>query len=432
MKPRTKLQVRVFALSEELPELHADQEKWAFKYCLNHEAYRTKTKTACLDCGHVWAGEQKVKICICPGCGERLKISDTRKKITAQKVYFAILDVVDGFQVNRFFDIRTYHKAGKKGDFNIREVVQQWIQPEGRDTVVARNMGYMGSYTDNFHGDLEIRNDKNLNDKFNLYVTEVYPVMKVLPIYKRNGFKGKFGKCAPYDLFKAILKDSKSETLLKADQLGLLAVELNGRRGDVYTCWDSIKIAIRNKYIVKEAITWLDYLELLRFFGKDLRSPKYVCTPTLKAEHDRLVAKKREIERRRADERKRKEYENNEKAFLESKSKYFGIAFSEEDLTIRVLESVKEFMEEGDILKHCVFTNNYFARPNSLILSARIDNNPVETIEIDLTKMKIIQARGFQNKPSEYHDKVLQLLNKNMRLIKKRHKDQAATEVIAA
>lgn len=43
---------------------------------------------------------------------------------------------------------------------------------------------------------------------------------------------------------------------------------------------------------------WKDYIDLLRHFGKDTNSPKYVCPTDLQAEHDIWVAKKNErIER---------------------------------------------------------------------------------------------------------------------------------------
>jgi len=39
---------------------------------------------------------------------------------------------------------------------------------------------------------------------------------------------------------------------------------------------------------------WKDYIDLLRYFGKDTNNPKYVCPTDLKTEHDILVAKKNE------------------------------------------------------------------------------------------------------------------------------------------
>ncbi|WP_211253759.1 PcfJ domain-containing protein [Flavobacterium daejeonense] len=46
-------------------------------------------------------------------------------------------------------------------------------------------------------------------------------------------------------------------------------------------------------------------------------------------------------------------------------------------------------MEEGDALNNYLFTNEYFKKKDSLIFSARIDNTPIETIEVSFSKMKI-------------------------------------------
>lgn len=71
-------------------------------------------------------------------------------------------------------------------------------------------------------------------------------------------------------------------------------------------------------------------------------------------------------------------------------------------------------MEEGDELKHCLFTNKYYDKKDSLILSARVKNKPVETIEISLSNLKIIQARGFKNQSTTYHKKIIEMVNENM------------------
>jgi len=58
--------------------------------------------------------------------------------------------------------------------------------------------------------------------------------------------------------------------------------------------WVSLKICIRNGYTITDASMWKDYIDLLRYFGKDTNNPKYVCPTDLKTEHDILVAKKNE------------------------------------------------------------------------------------------------------------------------------------------
>jgi hypothetical protein len=101
---------------------------------------------------------------------------------------------------------------------------------------------------------------------------------------------------------------------------------------------------------------------------------------------------------------------------------------SEAEITISVLENVSEFMQEGDSLKHCVFTNEYFKKKDSLLLSARIDNTPVETIEICLSKMEIAQCRGIKNNKSKHHKVIMNLMWKNLCQIRSRMKKEKTVE----
>ena len=109
-----------------------------------------------------------------------------------------------------------------------------------------------------------------------------------------------------------------------------------------------------------------------------------------------------------------------EKHYQEAKAKFFGLVFDEGDIRIRVLESVQEFVEEGEVLHHCVFSNEYFNDDNSLIFSAMVDGVKTETIEVSLETMKVVQCRGRYNKNSEFHDEILKVMNKNIPLIAKR------------
>ena len=125
------------------------------------------------------------------------------------------------------------------------------------------------------------------------------------------------------------------------------------------------------------------------------------------------------MERERIEKQKHKAMEN-EQRFQELKGKFFGIAFTDGTIQVRVLESVLDFLEEGTAMHHCVYSNEYYLKPDSLILSACIDGKRVETIEVSLKTLKVLQSRGVCNKNTEYHDRIIELVNKNKRLIRKR------------
>lgn len=425
MKPRTKLQYEVYALSQKLPALTNEQKQWALLNCLKHIAHRTKSNVSCLDCGHVWNGPQTGKTCVCPSCNVKLTIVNTRKKkFDQKKVLMGLLDVIGGFQVVRYFEIFSYHKSGEKPRQFIWEVVQQFFVPFGKLTIVGRNRT-LTSYVDSFNGEFEVRKHHPnywTNNKYDLCVDRIYPEMKLLAIYKRNGFTSKIKDLHIYSFLHSLETDSRLETLLKACQYEMALARTNSSNSSsINRFWNSIKICIRNGYNIKHPVSWLDYLQLLAHFNKDLNSPKYVCPKNLKRAHDLYVKRKNEVDKREAEKRKRLKALLDQKAYMENKSPYFGLRFKQGIIEIKILENVSEFIEESDIHKHCVFTNDYHQKADSLIFSAKVNGIKMETIEVSLTQMKVVQSRGFQNRTSEYNDQILDLMRKNLPKIRKRY-----------
>ena len=187
---------------------------------------------------------------------------------------------------------------------------------------------------------------------------------------------------------------------------------------DMERYWASVKICIRNGYTISDGSMWRDTIDLLRHFGKDTNSPKYVCPADLKAEHDKLVAKRNlQRERERTEQQRQKAIED-EKNYLKAKGIFFGLVFSDSLICIKVIESVKEMEEEGRMMHHCV--GGYHNKANSLILSATIDGKRIETIEVSLKTLKVVQSRGVCNSNTEYHDRIIRLVEDNTELIRQR------------
>ncbi len=424
MKPRTKIQKAVTALSKRLPKISEAQKTYAFRHSFEHVGRRSaKGIITCTECGHQWQGNGALADtlcgCTCPHCGTELKVHTTRKRVFRENEYFSIITVYRGYQVIRFFFAKAYYKVGQPAEYTIDEVAQRWIAPNGKFETIARLRGIAFIYYDLWQegSSMEIRRNHRVYD-----ITPVctYPRMKVIPELKRNGFKGEFHNIQPFDLFCELLKNNQAETLIKTEQYSLLNYFIYHSFKNIASYWNSIRIATRNRYIVEDAGIWCDYIDLLRYFGKDTNSPKYICPADLKAEHDRLVRKKTErMERERIERQKHKALEN-EQRFQELKGKFFGIAFTDGTIQVRVLESVLEFLEEGTAMHHCVYSNEYYLKPNSLILSATIDGKRIETIEVSLKTLKVLQSRGVCNENTEYHDRIIELVNKNRRLIRKR------------
>lgn len=424
MKPRTKIQKAVAALSKRLPKINEVQKKYAFLHSFEHIGRRSaKGIVTCTECGHQWQGNgaltDTICGCTCPHCGMELKVRNTRKRVFKENEYFSMITTCKGYQVIRFFFAKAYYKVGQPAEYTICEVAQRWIDPNGKFETVARLRGMAFLYCDLWQvgSPMEIRRNHRVYD---ITPACTYPRMRAIPELKRNGFKGELHNIQPLDLFCELLKNNQSETLIKTGQYSLLRYFIHHASKNISTYWNAIRIATRNGYMVGDASIWCDYIDLLRYFGKDTNSPKYVCPADLTAEHDRLVRKKKErLEREKIEVQKHRALEN-EQRFQELKSKFFGITFTDGTIQIRVLESVLEFLEEGVTMHHCVYSNEYYLKPDSLILSACIDGKRIETIEVSLKTMKVVQSRGACNQYTEYHDRIIQLVNKNRRLIRKR------------
>ncbi len=424
MKPKTKIQKEIVALSKRLPKISEAQKKYAFLHSFEHVGRRSaKGIITCTECGHQWQGNgalaDTICGCTCPHCRMELKVHTTRKRVYKENEYFSIITACKGYQVIRFFFAKAYYKVGQAAEYSICEVAQRWIAPNGKFETIARLRGISFINYDLWqeYSPMEIRKNYRVYD---ITPTCTYPRIRVIPELKRNGFKGEFHNLQPSDLFCELLKNNQAETLMKTGQYNLLSYFIHHLSKSISTYWNAIRVATRNGYMVSDADIWCDYIDLLRYFGKDTHSPKYVCPADLNAAHDHLVRKKMErLEREQIEEQKHKALEN-EQRFQELKSKFFGIAFTDGTIQVRVLESVLEFLEEGTTMHHCVYSNEYYLKPDSLILSACIDGKRIETIEVSLKTMKVLQSRGVCNKSTEYHDRIIELVNKNKRLIRKR------------
>ncbi len=424
MKPKTKLHKQVTEQSKRLAPITRKQRDWAFQKCFEQQARRLKNGTlTCLECGHSWisghALYETICGCSCPHCGTEVKIIDSRKQSFKQADYYGIYTVCGGFQVLRYFFLEKYCQAGNPATVYCREVVQHWIAPSGKYVIMARSRCMSVLYYDvwNWLSALEIRREHHAHI---ISPTAVYPHKRFIPEVKRNGFRGDFHGLSPRNFFRNILSDSRIETLLKSGQIDLLRHFSINRSKNIADYWASIKICIRNNYTVKDASMWCDFVDFLRFFGKDTQNVKFVCPTDLKAEHDRLMHKKQAWQKRQEKEKQREQILKNETLYQELKSKFLGLEFSDGQLHIRVLQDVQDFYEEGKLLKHCVYTNEYFLKTDTLILSAQINGKRIETVEVSLDTLQVVQARGIFNQNTEWHDQIISLVNRNAHLIRKR------------
>lgn len=441
MKPKNSLQIEVAKLSKGLPKLRSAHKKWASLNLFDHYVHRTKSLYTCFECGHSWKVSQTPAMDYlmnetCPKCGLTLKSTERKIRTKREDNRMAIHDVVGRFQVVRFFFVTKHIRLGEKPSVKIDEIVQHWITPEGKAIIKSATFNGLGQwgYTEGWclGTSLEIRNygrvDEHTSNKYFVNGnrnTEIdYPDAKYIPELKRNGFKGSTHGFNPAYFFTMILSSPVAETLLKAKQYALLGA-FSDDRYRVNKYWASIKIALRHKYIIKKASTWLDYLDDMEELGMDIRNPKYICSPTLEADHQRttrIIRARRE--KKDAKEKRIKWLEENRK-YKEEKARFFELKFSNGIIDVVVLKDLKDFEKEALAHNHCLFERNYYKKAYRLIMSARKQNERLETIEIDLEKFQIKQCAGFNNLPSPHHSTIMKLVKENMTQIKKLAKQVA-------
>lgn len=419
MKPQNKFQQQVVEASKKLSPITKKQIEWGYKNCIEHIGQRTsKGIVTCTDCGHKWQGDGELIStllgCECPNCKAKLTVKTTKKRVFEGCEYLCIVTTCKEYQVLRYIMIKSVAKVGTIVKYTHSEVMQRWIAPNGKYCTFAKLRQTMGTmYFDSwiFHTPLELRKENDVYDRILAYI---YPRQRIIPELKRAGYKKSMCGHRPFDVFHALLSDSRMETLLKAGQTDLFKFFLKDRSHKIADYWASIRICIRNGYNIKDASLWCDYIGFLRYLGKDLHNAKYVCPSDLHKEHNRYMAKKAKADAQKEVEKLREK----EASFAQSKGKFFGLMFSDGTISIRVLESIEEIILEGKMMHHCV--GGYYSKEDSLILSATIDGKRIETIEISLSKLAVIQSRGVCNKNTEYHDQIVQLVGRNIPLIEKR------------
>lgn len=423
------MEKEVYDLSQYLPLISKSQKEWAYRECLKHKGFATQKSVTCMDCGECFSPELVVrKRAICPHCDTKLRVEVSRKRTDIQVTYFALTTVCWDYQIVRNFELKASYKQGHNVRYLLHEILQYWITPDEKLVMLGLTHNTQ-AYCDSWGGEWGIKKDTAWQRKYEIYPRKYHPDSVFKEEYARIGIDHKLDGLNVLDAIKIIPYNPYGETLLKAKQYELL-YHLKEHSNQIYHKWPSIRICLRNRYKVQDAGVWLDYLELLEHFGKDLHNARYVCPKDLKKAHDRLVQKKRNIQKKKDLKRQREEAALAQIQYAKMKQAFMGLQFSKGSLLVRFLESVQEVMEEGDVLKHCVFTNQYYER-KSLLFSALVDGKRTATIELDPEEMKILQVRGSHNDPTDHDEAIKALVSSHMQQIRARVKEKSNEQIAA-
>ncbi len=375
----------VARLSATLRPISPKQTEWAYTNCVEHIAYRAKSgMLTCPDCGHSW--KAVTARCVTPlKVASVLTASGTESAGHTQAhsewcTVFLHTHHLPGYQVIRVAQAHYSSKKGEPMKFYCTEVVQRWISPDGKLTDMALLRTFPSYYCDQWslYSDMEVRPYNSLYDDVCKW-SEVYPLIRTIPQLRRNGFKGDFYGISPVLLFKRLLSDTRIETLMKSGEIeDMKYFILNPRNAEML--WSSYLIARRHHYKINSLELWCDYLQMLNNLGQDIHNPKNICPADFIDAHDRAMRRieaKRmkertenerrwEAERRDREQRKLLEEKQREDDFKAMKSKFFGLVISDNEITVKVLESIEEYYEEGKAQNICVFGAGYYTKPIAL------------------------------------------------------------------
>lgn len=439
IKNRREVERLSATLPRELSETHSHE---ALRSC--GHAYIGAKKGWCdvcakeFDSSASWNNKRK-KFIECPHCRAKLAIRRSpNKSVSDQQYYFSTVKIVEGWQVittyfcNRY-STRSVNLAGVEVQapdvsFKAFQVFQWWLRPETKP--LLRSFGVKGGsyYVDqwNFFSKYKFRKEEYQHKVAGWVGSGV----KLLPILKRNGLKRLFDFYGLKEQINVVLTNPKAEVLLK-NGANALFTELLGRAEQVNRYWPSIRVALRHRYLPKDARTWLDHLHLLEQHDKDLHNPTVICPKDLKKAHQieveienrRRERRRAELDRQQAEEQLMRSNKLLEELSADGQAQIeyvkrmgdmLGVMVKVGDIELQPLQSIQEFYEEGMNMHHCAFTNKYYAQKDTLILSARVKGERTETVEVNTSTWQVIQCRAKHNGISKHHDAIIKVVEKNM------------------
>ena len=419
MKPTTKTQKCIEVIAPKLGVITPNQINWAYKKCFVPNGIISRGKTICLECNTKFKADNQtwhteLVAPSCPTCNKELKIISTNQLTDCD--YFSVVTTCNNFQVVRIVFIQKTMTKNAPPIYVAKEVIQHWIGESGN--ISSKSASVMGTsyYYDKWILSSEMTfkpSNFTRNMKFLINPTLCYPKQKTLLKIKQNGYVSTWNYDIPYHIFfSMLLTEPIFETLVKRNDEQLIRYYYNNPT-KIKKCWNTLKICFRNNYKFDASI-YFDYLDDLAFFNKDLKNAHFVCPNDLESSHNKFTQKRTShLAKLELKEMEAKIKENNE-IYKVEKAKYLNFCIEENDFSIKTIQSVQDFYLIGKLLNHCVFTNKYYQKENSIVLEVRYKGEIVEATEVSTQNFSISQSRGFKNKATEHNAKIIELVQNSI------------------
>lgn len=431
---RKSLGKLVLEMSKHLRPLTKKERDYARGIFPTSGYYKKDGEVWCHCCGHVerqLPGSLDIDLEVgyqCHCLNHLILEHNPRQKNLTEAKYYSVVQTYNKWQVIRTFDVHRINRKYYPTEYTINEVYQNWISPEGEEVIISKrySRGY-NFFTWYYNTEYVVRHHNAscsgyyaFDDVFDVRGNNFYPQYNVTKKLHKYGWC-KALEILPWvsivECMKMLLTSRHAETVVKQGQYDVFLYMVRNTL-DKLQYMPSVNICHRNRYVITDASIYFDMLSFLEHTGKDIRNPKYICPKDLYKAHEVALAAYSKVREKVEAEEDRKRALSENAAYVKDKEKFFGIVITDGELFIQVLKSVTEFFEEGKSMHHCVFANEYYKKKDSLILSAKVAGERKETIEVNLKTFSIVQSRSAFNKSSEYHARIIELMNKNMNLIR--------------
>jgi hypothetical protein len=444
MKPQNNHQRYIEKIDSGRPKFTKAIINWALKKHFMHRAIQLKSGSiTCLDCAHQWKAtydissvKNNTRLDIlrcepiyhtrCPNCKEKVGVVYSLQKIGTHYQYISKFAIFKGFQLYQEICITVCYHKGKKRSVYKREMGTLYMKPGERTQYmgpVCRET-YWGL---NVHSGREIRNQRNVFKNL-LGYHHLWPKSEYHPIINKIGYyETGLGEIK----YMSGIMNPKGETLLKAGYVSLFKhlTKMEDKYYLIERYWTVFRHLMKKGIVIKnrDISSYFDYLEMLRYIGKNPNSPELAAVENWHEKHQQILPfvirkQKREavirFRKKRIDEILRL---GKEKLLLEEHTKlYTDLKIISGSLCIVPILSEEQMEQESIWLEHCAYSSNYHKNYKFLMLSARVKGIVVETIQFNLSTFKPNQIRGWDNKPSKYNKRVLKIMEtKGAQLIRK-------------
>ena len=348
---------------------------------------------------------------------------DKETKRCNSKVYYAVLEQKKEFSVVRYFSFVKH----KMKDNVCEEFMQVWVSAHG-NVVRAKQRFSMGHYFDTFIKDssMEIRTNKKnygYNRLTDISFTNLFIRSRKAQLTICNYAENQYMMIGKHYVWLTddmeVDKFPFLETIIKQKPRIAELLLLNRMQNEQ----EVIKLAWKHGYLTEDLDynLWSDTVSMARQLHYDLHNPLYVCPRNLETAHNlyaQRLNRQALLDQRRREAMRAMSDKQAKERFGKFIKKFLDFCITDGRVTIQPLKSIEEFKEEGEMMHHCVFACGYYKKPDTLILSAQVNGEHTETIEIDLKSFSIVQSRGVCNQPSEYHEQIKSLLLNNMYKLK--------------